>query len=293
MDNKIKRRKVSSNNSYKNQVESNMVTFRYKIENTQINRNEIDDSFELEKELYYKKRDKKRRKRNHIIKKALSFLLAIVVVSTILVTVTVAVSIKGTKKLTKETIHNSYITKNVVPIDEIPDDLKNAIVATEDRRFYEHNGIDIKSLIRSFVNNILSNSTQGGSTIDMQVSKNLLTSVDKTMKRKIVDMYNAIEMNKIMTKDEILEAYLNNIYFGRGSYGVQEAANTYFGKDVRDLNLAECAMLAGITNNPAKFMQYDEAKIRQKVVLNNMYEQGYITEAQYRKAINSSTPFKS
>ena len=156
-----------------------------------------------------------------------------------------------------------------MPINEIPDNLKHAIVATEDKRFYKHKGVDYKSLVRSVVNNILSESTQGGSTIDMQVSKNLLTSEDKTMKRKIRDIYNAMQMNKIMTKDEILGAYLNNIYFGKASYGVADAAKTYFGKDVRDLNLSECAMLAGITNNPAKYMQHDEAK-EQKVVLKHM-----------------------
>lgn len=178
-------------------------------------------------------------------------------------------------------------------MDEIPKDLKNAIIATEDKRFYEHGGVDIRSLTRSVVNNILTDSTQGGSTIDMQVSKNLLTCEDKTMKRKITDMYNAMQMNKIMTKDEILGAYLNNIYFGKGSYGVANAARTYFGKDVRDLNLAQCAMLAGITNNPAKFMQHDAAKRRQAVVLNNMYKQGYITNEQYKDALSDPTPFKS
>ena len=140
---------------------------------------------------------------------------------------------------------------------------------------------------------MLFRSTQGGSTIDMQVSKNLLTSEDRTIKRKIRDMYNAMKMNKIMTKDEILGAYLNNIYFGKGSYGVADAAKTYFGKNVQDLNLGECAMLAGITNNPARFMQHDEAKRRQKVVLKHMYEQGYINYEQYIKAKNDPTPFKS
>ena len=102
-----------------------------------------------------------------------------------------------------------------------------------------------------------------------------------------------MKMNKIMTKDEILGAYLNNIYFGKGSYGVADAAKTYFGKNVQDLNLGECAMLAGITNNPARFMQHDEAKRRQKVVLKHMYEQGYINYEQYIKAKNDPTPFKS
>lgn len=291
--NKIRRRKVNSSNSHKNSIDSDIVTSRYKQENNKINRKKIDEDFELEKEIYYKKRDKKRRKRHQLIKRSLSVSLAVIFVATIVASLVVFISLKGSTKITKDLIYNSYVTENIVPVDEIPKDLKNAIIATEDKRFYEHGGVDIRSLTRSVVNNILTDSTQGGSTIDMQVSKNLLTCEDKTMKRKITDMYNAMQMNKIMTKDEILGAYLNNIYFGKGSYGVANAARTYFGKDVRDLNLAQCAMLAGITNNPAKFMQYDAAKRRQAVVLNNMYKQGYITNEQYKDALSDPTPFKS
>ena len=291
--NKIRRRKVNSSNSHKNSIDSDIVTSRYKQENNKINRKKIDEDFELEKEIYYKKRDKKRRKRHQLIKRSLSVSLAVIFVATIVASLAVFISLKGSTKITKDLIYNSYVTENIVPVDEIPKDLKNAIIATEDKRFYEHGGVDIRSLMRSVVNNILSDSTQGGSTIDMQVSKNLLTCEDKTMKRKITDMYNAMQMNKIMTKDEILGAYLNNIYFGKGSYGVANAARTYFGKDVRDLNLAQCAMLAGITNNPAKFMQHDAAKRRQAVVLNNMYKQGYITNEQYKDALSDPTPFKS
>nr|WP_308692503.1 biosynthetic peptidoglycan transglycosylase [uncultured Terrisporobacter sp.] len=291
--NKIRRRKVNSSNSHKNSIDSDIVTSRYKQESNKINRKKIDEDFELEKEIYYKKRDKKRRKRHQLIKRSLSVSLAVIFVATIVASLAVFISLKGSTKITKDLIYNSYVTENIVPVDEIPKDLKNAIIATEDKRFYEHGGVDIRSLTRSVVNNILTDSTQGGSTIDMQVSKNLLTCEDKTMKRKITDMYNAMQMNKIMTKDEILGAYLNNIYFGKGSYGVANAARTYFGKDVRDLNLAQCAMLAGITNNPAKFMQHDAAKRRQAVVLNNMYKQGYITNEQYKDALSDPTPFKS
>ena len=284
--NKIRRRKVNSSNSHKNSIDSDIVTSRYKQENNKINRKKIDEDFELEKEIYY-------RKRHQLIKRSLSVSLAVIFVATIVASLAVFISLKGSTKITKDLIYNSYVTENIVPVDEIPKDLKNAIIATEDKRFYEHGGVDIRSLTRSVVNNILTDSTQGGSTIDMQVSKNLLTCEDKTMKRKITDMYNAMQMNKIMTKDEILGAYLNNIYFGKGSYGVANAARTYFGKDVRDLNLAQCAMLAGITNNPAKFMQHDAAKRRQAVVLNNMYKQGYITNEQYKDALSDPTPFKS
>lgn len=290
-DNKIRRKKISSNNS--NKSNHNAVSIKNKQEINRVNRKEIDENFELEKELFYKKRDKKRRKRNSLIKKCLTVLLILTFIGSIFASVLVAVSLKGTPHVTKDLIYNSYVSKNVVPVNEIPNNLKYAIVSTEDKRFYKHKGVDFRSLTRSVVNNILSDSTQGGSTIDMQVSKNLLTSEERTMKRKIRDMYNAMQMNKIMTKDEILSAYLNNIYFGKASYGVADAAKAYFGKDVRDLNLSECAMLAGITNNPAKYMQHDEAKIRQKVVLKHMYDQGYISEDEYKEALNDPTPFKS
>lgn len=290
-DNKIRRKKISSNNS--NKSNHNAVSTKNKQEINRVNRKEIDENFELEKELFYKKRDKKRRKRNSLIKKCLTVLLILTFIGSIFASILVAVSLKGTPDVTKDLIYNSYVSKNVVPVNEIPDNLKHAIVSTEDKRFYKHKGVDFRSLTRSVVNNILSDSTQGGSTIDMQVSKNLLTSEERTLKRKIRDMYNAMQMNKIMTKDEILSAYLNNIYFGKASYGVADAAKAYFGKDVRDLNLSECAMLAGITNNPAKYMQHDEAKIRQKVVLKHMYDQGYISEDEYKEALNDPTPFKS
>lgn len=290
-ENKIRRKKISSNNS--NKSNHNAVSTKNKQEINRVNRKEIDENFELEKELFYKKRDKKRRKRNSLIKKCLTVLLIITFIGSIFASVLVAVSLKGTPDVTKDLIYNSYVSKNVVPVNEIPDNLKHAIVSTEDKRFYKHKGVDFRSLTRSVVNNVLSDSTQGGSTIDMQVSKNLLTSEERTMKRKIRDMYNAMQMNKIMTKDEILSTYLNNIYFGKASYGVADAAKAYFGKDVRDLNLSECAMLAGITNNPAKYMQHDEAKRRQKVVLKHMYEQGYISEDEYKDALNDPTPFKS
>lgn len=292
-NNKIRRKKISSSNLENIPQRNNRTNYVNKEEVNKINRKQIDENFQLEKEIFYKKRDRKRQKRYLIIKKCLTILLMLTFIGSIFASVLVASSIKGAPDVTRELIYNNYISKNIVPIDEIPDNLKNAIVATEDKRFYKHKGVDYRSLTRSVVNNILSDSTQGGSTIDMQVSKNLLTSEEKTMTRKIRDMYNAVKMNKVMTKDEILGAYLNNIYFGKASYGVADAAKTYFGKDVRDLNLGECAMLAGITNNPAKYMQHDEAKRRQKVVLKHMYDQGYITEDEYRDAVINPTPFKS
>ena len=205
-DNKIRRRKISSSNCHRNIVENDLVSSKYTQQNNRISRNKIEEDFELEKELFYRKRDRKRIKRNNLMKKCLSLLLMLIFVGSICASVVVATSLKGVPDVTKDLIYSNYISQNVVAVDEIPSDLKNAIIATEDKRFYEHKGVDFRSLMRSVVNNILSDSTQGGSTIDMQVSKNLLTSEDRTIKRKIRDMYNAMKMNKIMTKDEILGA---------------------------------------------------------------------------------------
>ena len=166
--------------------------------------------------------------------------------------------------------------KDPIKIDQMPKDIINAVVSIEDERFYEHNGVDIISLTRSLLHNILSDTTQGGSTIEMQISKNLLTSDDRTMKRKIKDIYYATQMDKFMTKDEILCTYLNNVYFGKSAYGVGKASKVYFGKNVQDLTLAQSAMLVGITNNPAKYKEHREAKKRQEVILYKMKELGYI-----------------
>ena len=146
-------------------------------------------------------------------------------------------------EVTEKMIHEKYISSKEVPIKDMPKNLRNAIVSIEDERFYEHDGVDKKALIRSLIHNILTDSRQGGSTIEMQLSKNLLTSSEVSIKRKIKDMYNAVGMNRVMKKDEILEAYLNNIYFGKNAYGVAAGAELYFGKNVKDLDLAESAML--------------------------------------------------
>lgn len=314
-ESKIRRRKISSSNSsnvklnkHVENIENTEYTQRFdKSYKEEINKrkkdefkrsnrdrnNKENDFEEIEEKIYYRKRNKKRVKRKNLTKKAIKTLAVLLALLCVMSSVVVAFALKGAPVLTKDMIYSSYKTADVVDINEIPDNLKNAIIATEDRRFYEHNGAEIRSLARSLLNNIFKSSTQGGSTIDMQVSKNLLTSDERSMTRKIKDIYNALQMNKIMTKDEILSAYLNNIYFGKSSYGVAQAAKTYFGKDVRNLDLAQCAMLAGITNNPARYMQHDEAKRRQKTILYNMYDQGYISHSDYIKAVNDPTPFKS
>lgn len=150
--------------------------------------------------------------------------------------------------------------KEPIPIKDMPNSIKKAIVAIEDERFYEHNGVDIKGLIRSVVKT-LTGTKQGGSTIPMQVSKMLLTSNVQSIPRKIQDIYYAYEMSKTLTKDQILEAYLNNFFVGKGLAGVQAGAKGYFDKDAEDLTLAESALLAGATKYPFKYAAYNSAKL--------------------------------
>ena len=150
--------------------------------------------------------------------------------------------------------------KEPVSLDEMSDHLKNAIVAIEDERFYEHSGVDIKGLFRSAVKTLLGK-TQGGSTIPMQVSKMLLTSSEQTLPRKVKDIYYAYEMSKTLSKDEILEAYLNNFFVGKGLIGAQAGAYGYFNKNASELTLAESALLAGSTKNPSAYSAYVTDKL--------------------------------
>ena len=150
--------------------------------------------------------------------------------------------------------------KDPIKIDQMPKDIINAVVSIEDERFYEHNGVDIKGLLRSVVRTLTGNK-QGGSTIPMQVSKMLLTTDKQTITRKIKDIYYAYEMSKTLSKNQILETYLNNFFVGRGLAGVQAGANGYFSKDAKDLTLAECALLAGATKNPSRYAAYVSSKL--------------------------------
>ena len=140
-----------------------------------------------------------------------------------------------------------------VTLDQIPVDLQHAVVAIEDERFYEHNGIDVKGILRAGVKAITTGDfSEGASTITQQLIKNMTSDDEVTVKRKVMEIFRALEFEKKYTKDDILEAYLNYIYLGQGCNGVYTAAYTYFGKHVSELDLAECACLIGITNNPSK-----------------------------------------
>lgn len=145
-------------------------------------------------------------------------------------------------------------------ISKISINLQHALVAAEDERFYEHNGVDFKGLTRSIVNTVMGNQ-QGGSTIPMQVSKLLITSQEQSISRKIKDIYYALEMSKSVSKDDILLTYLNNFYAGRGLYGAQAAAQGYFSVDAADLSIGQSALLMAATNNPNKYSPYTTEKL--------------------------------
>ena len=176
-----------------------------------------------------------------------------------------------------------HATENRVPvkIEQIPLNLQNAFVAIEDNRFYEHKGVDPRGLLRAAYTNIIRQEiAEGGSTITQQLAKNAYLTQDRTYKRKIQEIFLALQLEKQYTKQEILELYLNQIYFGQGAYGVQAAAKTYFGKNVEDLNLAECAMLAGIPKSPnyySPFNNLNAALARRDTVLDQMITYGYIS----------------
>lgn len=149
------------------------------------------------------------------------------------------------------------------PVDDLSDidiDLQHALIAAEDERFYDHNGVDIKGLARSVLNTLMGNK-QGGSTIPMQVSKMLITSQEQSITRKIKDIYYAFEMSKTVSKDDILLAYLNNFYVGRGLYGAEAAAQGYFSTSAKDLTPGQAALLMAATNNPSRFSPYTADKL--------------------------------
>ena len=299
-DNRIRRKKVSSNDYsykskqhqryYKEKVRIDNTSYERKIENNKIKR---DNTNNVNKSTRSSRRKKNKQRGFKLAKAFLIVTLALFVGLSAVGSVFVVSSLRDTKVINKEILRENYISSEVVPDNEIPKYLKEALVSIEDERFYEHKGVDIISLTRSLLHNILSDTTQGGSTIEMQISKNLLTSDDRTMKRKIKDIYYATQMDKFMTKDEILCTYLNNVYFGKSAYGVGKASKVYFGKNVQDLTLAQSAMLVGITNNPAKYKEHREAKKRQEVILYKMKELGYIDEEEYSQAISEKVPFKS
>ncbi|HWR40648.1 MAG TPA: PBP1A family penicillin-binding protein [Patescibacteria group bacterium] len=185
-----------------------------------------------------------------------------------------------------------------IPLSKIPKDLQNAFIATEDARFYEHSGIDLRAILRAAWANFMEQDvTEGASTITQQLARNAILSQERTIKRKIHEAYLAFQLEQKYSKAKILEMYLNQIYFGNGAYGVQAAAQVYFGKQAEDLDLAECALLAGIPKSPNYYTptrNMKAAKTRQGVVLSQMVKYGYIdaatAQATYKGEIHLAPP---
>ena len=180
-------------------------------------------------------------------------------------------------------------------LEEIPDHVKNAAVAIEDERFYSHNGVDLLSTTKAAFKYIFSSSTaRGGSTITQQLVKNLTGYSEKNVVRKITEMMRAIQLEKQLSKDEILELYLNSFYLGEGCNGIKSAAQFYFDKDVSELSVAEGACLVGITQYPTLYdplINPEENKKKQELVLSKMYELKYIDKQTYEEALNEELKF--
>jgi len=182
-----------------------------------------------------------------------------------------------------------------VDIEDIPQNLKDAFVAIEDERFYSHNGVDLKRTLGAVFNVFVKgDSSYGGSTITQQLVKNLTKDNERTNARKIREITRAMVLESKFTKDEILELYMNLIYLSQGVHGVQAASYVYFGKPVNELNLAECATIAGITQYPSTYdpiINPDNNRKKRITVLQKMYELGYITKTEYTDAVNEKLVF--
>ncbi|KVT64506.1 penicillin-binding protein [Burkholderia ubonensis] len=179
--------------------------------------------------------------------------------------------------------------RDIVHFRDVPDSLKKAILAIEDARFYDHGGVDLTGIFRAGIVALTNgHATQGASTITMQVARNFFLSSEKTYTRKIYEMLLAYKIERALTKDQILEVYMNQIYLGQRAYGFASAARVYFGKDLKDISLAEAAMLAGLPKAPSAYnpvVNPKRAKVRQEYILQRMLELNFISRGQYDEAI--------
>lgn len=192
---------------------------------------------------------------------------------------------------------NSEVRRTVVPYDQISNNIKNATIAIEDADFYSHNGIKISSIIRAVFANIFSGGfSQGGSTITQQVVKNSLLTQNKTISRKIKEWILALKLERVASKDEILNLYLNTSPYGGNVYGIEEASHVFFGKSAKDLDIAESAYLAALPQAPSYYSPFGNNRksldVRKNLVLRRMYENNFITKEQYEKSLNEVVAFK-
>lgn len=287
-----------------------------------------------------KKKKVKKKKRFRVFKTLFSIFLILVLAGGIAVSVFVFKSISDTPDIDPTNINSlldqtsSIVDQNgeliekiqteeyrtIVGLEKIPKHLQDAFISIEDERFDSHIGVDIRGIMSSLLDNLKAGRTvRGASTITQQLSRNLYLTNEKKLDRKIKEAYIALQLERALSKDQILEAYLNRIYLGQGAYGVQEAAQTYFSKNVEDLTIAESATIAGIVKSPTKFSIYqtvkaenfnpetqvevgkldilgekyvaiynEEAVNRQKIVLSKMLELEKISQDEYDKALNES-----
>ena len=182
----------------------------------------------------------------------------------------------------EETVAEIRRQDNFTSLEEMPETYVQAVVSVEEHRFYDHFGLDLIAIVRAVVNDIKAGRyVEGGSTITQQLAKNLYFSQEKTMSRKAAEVFLALEIEQKYTKDEILELYVNSIYFGDGYYSVGEASEGYFGKPASEMNDYECTLLAGVPNAPSKYAPSKNlalAEKRQQKVISRMEACGYITE---------------
>ena len=186
--------------------------------------------------------------------------------------------------------------RNLVRIQDVPDIMKKAVLAIEDDRFFEHSGVDYIGIVRAALHNLTSSSTQGASTITQQVARNFFLSSEQTLKRKLYEVLLAWKIEQNLSKDQILEVYMNQIYLGQRAYGFASAAQIYYGKRLSDITIAEAAMLAGLPKAPSAYNPVanpKRARARQQYILQRMYSLGYINEAEFEEARNQVLKIKT
>jgi penicillin-binding protein 1A len=186
--------------------------------------------------------------------------------------------------------------RNFLPIAQIPQVMKDAVLAAEDARFYQHGGVDYKGVARAALENLRDARSQGASTITMQVARNFYLSTEKTFTRKIYEILLALKIERLLSKDQILELYMNQIFLGQRANGFAAASEIYFGKKLKDVTVAEAAMLAGLPKAPSAYNPITNprrATLRQRYIVNRMFETGFITEAQHDDALAQTLHYRS
>ena len=235
------------------------------------------------------------------MKKILKVLKIILILVILFICIIGGIFVYKGYSLYKEAINEMSIQEKIAEIkskdgyttyDKFPKNYVNAIVAVEDRRFFEHNGIDMISIARAVITDIKEMElVEGGSTITQQLAKNTYFTQRKEFTRKIAEIFMAFDYEKECTKEEILELYVNTMYFGVGYYSVEEAAEGYFGKNVSDMDLYECTLLAGIPNAPSVYSPTKNpelAKERQEQVLYKMVKYNYLSQEEADKVVNQA-----